>query len=43
MTYEEQKNYFQKILEFAKIFNCTKTDLNKNKKETEEKARNDHE
>ena len=43
MSYEEENNYFLKILEFAKIFNSVKAEITKNKQESEEKARNHHE
>lgn len=43
MTYEEENYFFLNILEFAKFFNSVKSELIKNKKDSEEKARNHHE
>lgn len=43
MTYEEEKNFLVRILEYAKMFNTVKSELNKNKKESEEKGRNHYE
>lgn len=43
MTYDQEKIYFENILEYASIFNNSKAELIKNQKENEEKARNYHE
>lgn len=42
-TSEEEKFLLDKLLEFSKFFNNIKSDLFKNKKQSEEKAKNHYE
>ena len=43
LTYAEEKTYLNKFFEYAKFYSGTKSELYKNKKETEDNSRSSFE